>query len=689
MKRFISSVLVAVMILCCFPLGIYAQARNLSKQEIYASELKELGLFRGVSETNFDLERAPTRVEALVMLIRVLGKEAEAIENTFEHPFTDVPGWADNYVGYAYTNGLTNGQSETLFGTGDASSNMYITFVLRALGYTDTDGKDFRWDDPFTLAKETGLLTKEVDTGNFLRADVVTISHNALDAYLKGSTVTLSAKLIEAEVFTKEAFDAVYNSHKNSDSTEPLPEGGLSSEQIFDKCSPAVFYIEIYDRDKYQLGTGSGFFIDDKGTAITNYHVMEDAYYAFAQLSDSDEYYEILGIYDYSKENDWAVIKVDCSDNAYLDIGDTSKVLGGTSVYAIGSPLGLKNTISEGLISNPARIVEGTTYFQTDAATSPGSSGGALLDKNGQVIGITSATHIFGQNLNLALPITYITNHSREKLTSLKEHITSYDPAFSDINYILSENSVTVSAGNIEYISFDNISTGMPEDVIFTLTVEDKNIAEVDWADMDDNEFPWDIEITGVSPGTTSFTLSNDFNEQSVTVPITVTDSTTDENAAYNYLKQWVFEHGMDYKDYVYTEHTIEGENEYSYFTFSVLYNKVEDLLFVTTAEGVNKELEIATAMQLTKENGRYYYFVECFDFDEKYEAYGSMTPANFDSDSSLYYEECVCPEYLQETFLELCHSAMYKALTSFDKYLVNDVGGISAEDFGFISLYK
>jgi trk system potassium uptake protein TrkH len=108
--------------------------RDISREEILAQELKDLGLFRGVSETDFDLDRAPSRVEALVMLIRVLGKESEVTGDTWKHPFTDVPGWADNYVGYAYSKGLTNGQSATQFGTGDANAAMfqepYSRFVI-------------------------------------------------------------------------------------------------------------------------------------------------------------------------------------------------------------------------------------------------------------------------------------------------------------------------------------------------------------------------------------------------------------------------------------------------------------------------------------------------------------------------------------------------------------------------------
>ena len=180
--------------------------QNFTAEWSYAVVLRELGLFRGVSETNFDLERAPSRLEALVMLIRVYGKENEALETKPAHPFTDVPEWASPYIGYAYAQGWTKGSSATTFGMGDASCATYLTFMLRSLGYSDADG-DFAWDAPFDLAKTVGILNGEVYTKNFLRADLVTVSLYALRANLKGSTQTLADKLMAAGVFAKETYD--------------------------------------------------------------------------------------------------------------------------------------------------------------------------------------------------------------------------------------------------------------------------------------------------------------------------------------------------------------------------------------------------------------------------------------------------------------------------------------------------
>ena len=88
-------------------------------------------------------------------------------------------------------------------------------------------------------------------------------------------------------------------------------------------------------------------------------------------------------------------------------------------MYAIGSPKGLQNTITTGIISNPSREDGGIKYIQTSAAISAGSSGGALINKYGQVIGITSGSYLGGQNLNVALPMTYVSDYRSASLIDL------------------------------------------------------------------------------------------------------------------------------------------------------------------------------------------------------------------------------------------------------------------------------
>ncbi len=203
-KGIISLILLLAMSMLLF-VPIYAA--DSTEAEKQATALKELGLFKGVSDTDFDLDRAPTRTEALVMLIRVLGKEADALAGTWTHPFTDVETWADKYVGYAFQTGLTKGVSATEFGQGNANCDMYLTFVLRALDYDDAKG-DFSWENPDVLAKAVGILPDGVDTAGFLRADVALVSWACVKADVKGGAQTLAKRLLENGTFTQDAFNA-------------------------------------------------------------------------------------------------------------------------------------------------------------------------------------------------------------------------------------------------------------------------------------------------------------------------------------------------------------------------------------------------------------------------------------------------------------------------------------------------
>jgi len=432
-KKILSMLLCFTLIICIIPQSSFAQSsRDTSFEEGLATDLKALGLFKGVSETNFDLNREPTRVEALVMLIRVLGKEAEALNSNNNHPFTDVPAWADKYVGYAYENGLTKGTSATTFGTENANSAMYITFILRALGYSDVAGEDFTWDNPYILAKKIGILPTFVDTSNFLRADAVTVSYAALRSNLKNSEMPLRESLENQGVFELSSFIEHYDMHaigrKESELASSVKE--LSAKEIFNACSPSVFYIKTYDESSgtYNL-VGSGFFITSDGVAVTNYHVIENSNDADVWLPNKTGY-GVLGVLYFDKELDFAIIKTNATDVPCLNIGNSLDVYSGDEIYTIGNPQGLTNTISNGIVSNPCRE-DFNGMIQITAPISPGSSGGALLNSRGEVIGITTATLTSGQNLNFAVPINDVVNknevldiESRYNMLTMEEFAT-------------------------------------------------------------------------------------------------------------------------------------------------------------------------------------------------------------------------------------------------------------------------
>ena len=146
MKKIIFLMLTLSMLFCLVP---SASAASDEANEA-AEALYDLGLFKGTG-TNpdgtpiFDLDKTPTRNQAVIMLVRLLGKEEDALAGEWELPFTDVAkgSTAYPYIGYAYANGLTSGTTTTTYsGTAPIKANQYITFVLRALGYES--GKDFQ-----------------------------------------------------------------------------------------------------------------------------------------------------------------------------------------------------------------------------------------------------------------------------------------------------------------------------------------------------------------------------------------------------------------------------------------------------------------------------------------------------------------------------------------------------------------
>lgn len=202
-------ILFAVLLVCgllTVP-ALAARASDSGRTERIAAELKTLGLFRGVSDTDFALDRAPTRSEAIVMLVRLLGKETAAFEMHYSHPFTDVPVWADPYVGYAYRNGLTKGISADKLGDDDVTCAMFLTFVLRALGYQEGENGDFTWDDPYAAAAKVGIVSGDVSVEKFTRGDVVKISWCALHAVEKDTEQTLGAGLVSAGAITEKALE--------------------------------------------------------------------------------------------------------------------------------------------------------------------------------------------------------------------------------------------------------------------------------------------------------------------------------------------------------------------------------------------------------------------------------------------------------------------------------------------------
>ena len=195
MKRILSVLMAMMLALMLLPLN--CPAANADEALAAAQALNAFGLFSGTgtdAQGNpiYELERQPTRQEAITMLVKLVGGAEESSKGGWQTPFTDVDDWAKNWVGYAYAKGLTAGTSATTFGANDkTTAAQFLTFVLKALGYDATS--DFRWDNAWPLAEQVGISKGEYSAQTtFTRGDMAIISYRALSAMMKGTLTPLS-----------------------------------------------------------------------------------------------------------------------------------------------------------------------------------------------------------------------------------------------------------------------------------------------------------------------------------------------------------------------------------------------------------------------------------------------------------------------------------------------------------------
>ena len=369
---------------------------DVSNSDWYAENVKmayELSLVNGTSDTTFSPNSNLTIAEAITLASRM---HNVYYGNTYSFVSSDV--WYQTYVDYAIKNGIIKNNAYSNFDAfatryqfAEIFSSALPDDALQVINQVaDNSIPDVPMQSSYSNAVyklyRAGILTGNDANGTF--APNTNIQRSAVAAIV--------SRMANVGLRQRITLNVVNNGNS------------LTSEDIYSKHSPAVFYIELYNNAGTPISSGSGFFIESNGVAITNYHVIEGANSAKITLPESKKTYDVAGVYTYNKEQDWAIIQVKGDGFLTLDIGSDDSVHTGQKVYAIGSPLGLQNTISEGLLSNKKVELGNVEYYQISAPISHGSSGGALLNENAQVIGITSASFVEGQNLNLAIPMRYI-----------------------------------------------------------------------------------------------------------------------------------------------------------------------------------------------------------------------------------------------------------------------------------------
>lgn len=179
------------------------------------------------------------------------------------------------------------------------------------------------------------------------------------------------------------------------------PGNGDPFEELFRR-----FYGGMPRKDYDQKSLGSGFLIDSKGYIVTNNHVVQDADTITVKLKNGEEYEaKSIGT---DPNTDLALIKIDAKkDLTHLSFGNSKEVNVGEWVVAIGSPFGLEQTVTAGIVSAKGRVIDAGPYddfIQTDASINPGNSGGPLLNLKGEVVGINTAILANAQGIGFAIP---------------------------------------------------------------------------------------------------------------------------------------------------------------------------------------------------------------------------------------------------------------------------------------------
>ena len=379
--------------------------------------------------------------------------------------FRDVRGteWFARYVEDAYNFGFIKGKSANVFDhAGLLTFGEAVTLAARLSKIYSTGDADFEESVPFYAAyADYALLNGIIDSpGNYIspatRAEFAQLVYNALPPEAFPEINDISDYGI-CDVMPDSGYGpAVYALYRagilsGSDRYGTFFPGScitraeacavmvrladpaarlktklpaqIPAEDIFLRSVNAVFMLETFDIDGKSIRTGSGFFISDTGLAVTGLHVFENAASATATLFDGSVY-KIPGVYEANEDYNLALFPIS-DDNTVggfccLNIADSDKVESGNTVYALGSPRDLINTITDGIISNASRKVDRYTFIQFTAPISFGSGGSPVLNTLGQVIGVASSTFSYGQNINLAIPANLIKELKIGKLATLE-----------------------------------------------------------------------------------------------------------------------------------------------------------------------------------------------------------------------------------------------------------------------------
>ena len=254
-------------------------------------------------------------------------------------------------------------------------------------------------------------------SGQRVEGEVLKVQKDTVFVDVGVDVIRIPVSQIQERISQEPAKEVAKTTDSGVFMTADLPERTV--KELVSKFGEGVVLIETPD------GLGSGFIINDRGYCVTNYHVVETqtrvAVTIFHRSENGD--FERRSVRDVkilalNPHFDFALLEIPPQENlkfqpVYIAEDDSHRE--GDSVFAIGSPLGLERSVSEGIVSTRNRNMNGIVYIQTTAQINPGNSGGPLFNDKGQVVGVINMKLSFGEGLGFAIPVSYLKHFLRNR----------------------------------------------------------------------------------------------------------------------------------------------------------------------------------------------------------------------------------------------------------------------------------
>lgn len=416
-----------------------------------------------------DYQDKITRLEFIYLAVRLY----ESLTDTEIKPSTSVKfsDTTDVYALKGATVGITTGIGNGKFGpTALLSREQLATMFVKTLELAGV-----------SMTKSTYKFVDDAQISSYAKEPIYKAYHyEIIKGYNNAVNPKGNATIEQALIVFKNTYDQFNTS---------VAKEILTSEQIGAFSDSVVkIYVDTTDGESV---TGSGF-IYEPGKIGTNYHVVENAKSITIEFEDGTFYEGAVKVLGFDKVLDLAAIAITRKTDPVLVLGTSSTLKKGQEIYTIGSPVGLKNTLSNGLISSLRE-----DSIQITAPISPGSSGGVLLNVYGQVIGITNAGIIEGENLGFAIPVDLF-----KKLNKTNDYALDKFVALS------SQKPKAVSYVNLKQSGVDALEV-IWNDVAADYYVVYESLNGSEWTQILDNEgyvdfyyaTPYCMTITGYTPG--------------------------------------------------------------------------------------------------------------------------------------------------------------------------------------------